>query len=301
MASLAASLNDGSDECTLEPLDAATLASIEALAAATLNEKHATNLMGVLREPCSKMKQGMLTMGFKMKNTAAPLATVMTDILNSVEAPCVAEMWTLLPREPRTWMLKAFINSLPCRVSPGATKCDEEETNLVLARFEESRFEFTQRRLAEAGMAPFPTEVAEQSTSGEDNVQQAMERYVKRLGIEGEAAAWVLSEFKAAPRQDNATNQTLTIEPAWFSGIASRCRIQAHAQVPDVRDADETAELADLDAATRVAMWAWHYKDCHRTLVLSAFEIKDQLPADPQPSSPDPAANDAAGVSTDEL
>lgn len=249
--------DEGREECSLQGLDARSLGTVRTLAEATLIEKHSTNLIALLGDPCDQVKRGMVTMGFKMRNTAEPLADFTTKLLEALPADKVAEAWSLLPSEPRTWTLKAFINSLPCRVAPGASKCDEESTNSILGKFEEARFQYTQRRVADAGMDPFPAD-EERPEEG------AMEKYVKRLGIAEEASKWVLSEFQTTE------NQTI-VEPDWFLGIANRCRGLAHSKVPDVGDAEKSADLADLDAATRVALWAWHYKDCHRSQVLIAY------------------------------
>lgn len=251
----------GAQDCSLQGLPEAALTTVSSLAEASLPSKHASNLMGVLAEPCDAVKQGLLIMGFKMKNTASPLADFMRSLLDT---SVVADVWLRVPSEPRTWMLKSFISSLPCKVSPGATKCDEEDTNAVLAKFEAARFEFTSARLAEFGMQPF-------ATSDDDD---AMRKYVARINVTGPAADWTVAQF----------NDT---EPDWFAGIAARCRVQAHARVPGVSDADDSADLADLAAATRVAMWAWHFKACHRDAVLAAYDTLAAAAPDDQSHPPD--------------
>lgn len=254
----------------MEPLDATSLDIVTAsLAETTLNEKHSTSVVEVLGDPCSPVKRGMITMGFKMRNTAEPLAALMIKLLERLPADRVAEVWSLIPAEPRTWTLRAFINSLPCRIAPGASQCDEESTNTILGKFEDARFEFTQKRLALAGMDPFPSTSSPKSGRSESTAEDSsMEKYVKGLGMsEDPASAWVLSQFDQTEGDE---------EPEWFRGIASKCSGHAHSHIPDVKDANEAAELSDLDAATRVAVWAWHYKDCHKTHLLAAYQKHSQ-------------------------
>mmetsp|Transcript_21966 Transcript_21966/g.74490 ORF Transcript_21966/g.74490 Transcript_21966/m.74490 type:complete len:294 (-) Transcript_21966:182-1063(-) len=266
-------------ECKKQPLSAAATAVVQKHASAALTAKAAAQVVALVGAPCNLVNQGLIIMTFKMKNTAEPLGRFTQLLLGELEDKTVAEFWTLFPAEPRHWMLKSLIANLPCRVAAGASKCDEEETNVVLNKFESARFEFTQKQLGDAGMAPFPSDKdagaaveASEKKSPADEVKEAMSQYAARLGVDGAPAEWLVGEFTSkVAAGENAT----MVEPDWFRGIATRCRVRAHQHVPDVDTTDAETDLADLSTATRAAAWAWHYKNCHKLSVLAAFADKD--------------------------
>ena len=94
-------------------------------------------------------------------------------------------------------MLKSFVASLPCHVSAGATKCDEEETNAILAKYESGRHEFTQRALALAGMDPFPREEDADSTPAENDDDESAARAASS------SVSLFLIEFMPHPPSDS--------------------------------------------------------------------------------------------------
>eukprot|EP00633_Aureoumbra_lagunensis_P000516 CAMPEP_0197293638 /NCGR_PEP_ID=MMETSP0890-20130614/29459_1 /TAXON_ID=44058 ORGANISM="Aureoumbra lagunensis, Strain CCMP1510" /NCGR_SAMPLE_ID=MMETSP0890 /ASSEMBLY_ACC=CAM_ASM_000533 /LENGTH=143 /DNA_ID=CAMNT_0042768561 /DNA_START=541 /DNA_END=972 /DNA_ORIENTATION=- len=100
-----------------------------------------------------------------------------------------------------------------------------------------------------------------------------MARYAQRLKIDGPPALWLAEQFS------DPQNETKLIEPHWFSSLAPQCRIEAFANVTDLQDNDSQADAADLDAAARIARFAWFYKTCHRYRIIAAHQDKDNIEA----------------------
>jgi len=290
------------DDCGLEALEAGALAEVEALAAKSLSAKLAERYVNLLKEPCSKLHRGLILMSFQLKNTAQPLGVLMKDIITTLDTPKVTHLWRIFPTDARDWMLKSFINGLPCTMKDG--KCEEADTNDAVTKFEDARQRFALDRLEERGLEPFPEAkedddeeasreedddatvkaAAANGTTTETNTSVAMLGYAKRLKIDGDAARWLASQFA-----DDA-------EPDWFSAVAPHCRSEARAKAPDTT---AEPEFFDLDAVARLAEYAWYYKDCHRHFILMAYEARNNTDLLGTTATPDDAG--AIGADSGEL
>jgi len=272
--------------CALTPYERATYPVVEALLRQHLLPKHAGQVLNLLADPCDNIKQGLVMNTFKMRNTNVALGSFMRDALSALEPERVGELLSLVPADPRAWILKSFIASLPCRVPRGASRCVQEATNDALEAYETARQAYARRALRARGMEPFPEDDDNVLAGDGAGGEPAMARYAWKLGIEGDAAAWLLEEFEPKKKADGA----VLSEPEWFRDVATSCRARAHARAPGAQTADEDGELTNLDNAVLTATWTWHYKTCHKAAVVAAFENRD-----------DPAAAAAAAAASAEL
>mmetsp|Transcript_1184 Transcript_1184/g.1453 ORF Transcript_1184/g.1453 Transcript_1184/m.1453 type:complete len:331 (-) Transcript_1184:178-1170(-) len=259
--------------CKLQPLDSNLLTAVEKLTKeSALSEKVSDRIINCLKEPCDTVKQGLVILSFKLKNTAKPAGDLQSSWLTELEPSSVAKVWHLLPKEARLWCIKAFIENLQCTVTTNSNECDEVETNILLEKFTTARTAYTDLLLIESGLEPFP-EVDSKDENQTLSARESMARYAQRLKIDGPPALWLAEQFS------DPQNETKLIEPHWFSSLAPQCRIEAFANVTDLQDNDSQADAADLDAAARIARFAWFYKTCHRYRIIAAHQDKDNIEA----------------------
>ena len=275
--------------CALEAYDPATLPVLAQLLKSHLTPKHSKQMLDVMNDPCDKIKQGIIMNSFKLKNTKFALAKFVDQALRDLEPDRVANFWELVPGEPRLWMLKAFITSLPCKVDKATQMCTEESTNEVLALFDKARTLYAKRALVAKGLEPFPADEEDEDdkeTSDDDAAAAAtagdvVTRYASRLGIDGAAVDWLKTKFEPTAEQKAANPNATIAEPTWFRSISIQCRQRASLYAPSGdKVSEDTSDMANLDSAVSTQLWAWYYKQCHKASVENHFEHKD----DPKPA-----------------
>ena len=277
--------------CALEPYDAAALPILDALLGSHLTPKHYGQVVELMKDPCDAVKQGIVMNSFKMRNTGVALGKFLADALRDLEADQVANFYELVPADPRSWVLKAFVAGLACTVKKGATTCAEAETNELLALFEKSRSRYAERLLESKGLELFPVQEAPDEPLGD--YKAATAHFCARMKIEDEATvAWLAEELKPTDANVAKDETSLVAEPLWFRAVAAQCRQKAAAYAPN--HGDTAASMADLDHAVDAALYAWYFQSCHRNSIIHKYEHKDDPP-------PEEAAVEAAAKPAGEL
>ena len=276
--------------CALEPYDAAALPILDALLGSHLTPKHYGQVVELMKDPCDAVKQGIVMNSFKMRNTGVALGKFLADALRDLEADQVANFYELVPADPRSWVLKAFVAGLACTVKKGATTCAEAETNELLALFEKSRSRYAERLLESKGLELFPVQEAPDEPLGDYKAVTA--RYCARMKIEDEVCAWLAEELKPSDADVSKDETSVVAEPLWFRAVAAQCRQKAAAYAPN--HGDTAASMADLDHAVDAALYAWYFQSCHRNSIIHKYEHKDDPP-------PEDAAVEAADKPAGEL
>ena len=278
--------------CALEPYDAAALPILDALLGSHLTPKHYGQVVELMKDPCDAVKQGIVMNSFKMRNTGVALGKFLADALRDLEADQVANFYELVPADPRSWVLKAFVAGLACTVKKGESTCAEVETNELLALFEKSRSRYAERLLEAKGLELFPVQEALDPESLGD-YKAVTAHFCARMKIEDEATvAWLAEELKPTDADVAKDETKVFAEPLWFRAVAAQCRQKAAAYAPN--HGDTAASMADLDHAVDAALYAWYFQSCHRNSIIHKYEHKDDPP-------PEDAAAAAAAKPAGEL
>mmetsp|Transcript_21003 Transcript_21003/g.64613 ORF Transcript_21003/g.64613 Transcript_21003/m.64613 type:complete len:300 (-) Transcript_21003:21-920(-) len=263
--------------CDLTPFPTAAFPAVDALLKKHLKPKHAAQFAALMQEPCESFNVGVILNLVQMRNTNAAFAAFTTAALAELDAPSVAGVWARTPRRAQVWLLKSFVAALPCTVRRRATRCEEASTNDLMEKFTVAREAYADAALERRGLAPFPAEKEDVESGSDADIAE----YAARLGVEGDAAAWLVEQFAPSAADKLANPNVTLVEPAWWKLVQASCRQQANLQAPGSRLADDAANLTDLSLVVAANLWKWHYKTCHKNAALFAYERKDAAePAD---------------------